>query len=150
MYERMLSQSLDKHSPRWKPLHVPASYKSMDRRIAKQMAKTNWFKSREEQGKEKTIQPAESSRRKEKQKETGENIPERRLEDQLVGEHSRRMEGEGTDQNEYSRRMDGEGSTKRKVRGPGREKITLGGKKRLEKAARKKEKRKSNRQEVKG
>ena len=76
MYEGMLSQSLDKQSPRWKPLHVPASYKSRDRRIAKQMANTNWFKSWEEQGKEKTIQPAKSSRMKGKQKETRENIPE--------------------------------------------------------------------------
>ena len=49
-YERMLSVSLDKDSPSWKPLHLPTSYKAKERRVVKMMAKTNWFKSREEQG----------------------------------------------------------------------------------------------------
>ena len=49
-YERMLSGSLNKDSPGWKPLHLPTSYKAKERRISKMMAKTNWFKSREEQG----------------------------------------------------------------------------------------------------
>ena len=51
-YERMLSLSLEKDHPNWKPLHMPASYKSKERRMAKQVAKTNWFKSRKEQEKE--------------------------------------------------------------------------------------------------
>ena len=32
-------------------LHMPSSYKSKERRMAKQVAKANWFKSRKEQGK---------------------------------------------------------------------------------------------------
>ena len=46
-YERMLSLSKNKGTPNWKPLHLPTSYKSKRRKIAKMMAKTNWFKSRE-------------------------------------------------------------------------------------------------------
>ena len=47
----MLSLILEKDHPKWKPLHIPASYKPKERRMAKQAAKANWFKSRKEQGK---------------------------------------------------------------------------------------------------
>ena len=53
-YERMLSGSMNKLEPGWKPLHMPASFKSKERRTAKMLAKANWFKSRQEQGKEST------------------------------------------------------------------------------------------------
>lgn len=53
-YDRMLSVSRDKTDPKWKPIHVPASFKSRERRISKLLVKTNWFKSREEQGKTRT------------------------------------------------------------------------------------------------
>ena len=65
-YERMLSGSLDKGSPSWKPLHLPTAYKAKERRVAKMMAKINWFKSREEQGLEtnhpsrRSLQPSDS------------------------------------------------------------------------------------------
>ena len=45
-YERMLSTSRNRKEPGWKPLHMPASFKSKERRTAKMLAKTNWFKSR--------------------------------------------------------------------------------------------------------
>ena len=49
------SQTRD--SQGWKPLHLPTSYKARERRVVKKMAKTHWFKSREEQGLE-TSQPS--------------------------------------------------------------------------------------------
>ena len=44
-YDRMLSVSRDKTDPKWKPIHVPASFKSRERRISKLLAKR---KSRDE------------------------------------------------------------------------------------------------------
>ena len=42
-YDRMLSVSRDKTDPKWKPIHVPACFKSRERRISKLLIKTNWL-----------------------------------------------------------------------------------------------------------
>ena len=42
-YERKLALSLDKTSPKWKPLHPGAKFDQSGRRKRKMMAKTNWF-----------------------------------------------------------------------------------------------------------
>ena len=47
-YERLLSLSLDRKNPRWKPLHMAGSWNSRNRRMAKLRAKDNWFKGRAE------------------------------------------------------------------------------------------------------
>ena len=43
-YERLLSLSKDRRSPRWKLLHMAAGWNARNRRIAKQRAKTSWYK----------------------------------------------------------------------------------------------------------
>ena len=43
-YERLLSLSKDRINPNWKPLHMTARWNGNNRRIAKQQAKTNWYK----------------------------------------------------------------------------------------------------------
>ena len=47
-YERLLSLSKDTNNPKWKPLHLSASWNSRNRLTAKLLAKTNWFKGRSE------------------------------------------------------------------------------------------------------
>ena len=47
-YERLLSLSKDHQNPKWKPLHLAAKWNSRNRRIAKQLSKTNWFKEKTE------------------------------------------------------------------------------------------------------
>jgi hypothetical protein len=47
-YERLLSLSKDKGNPRWKPLHMAAGWNAKNRRIAKQRAKTSWYKGKSE------------------------------------------------------------------------------------------------------
>jgi hypothetical protein len=48
-YERLLSLSLDKTSPRWKPLHVPGSWNASNRRMAKQKSRSSWFKGKKQE-----------------------------------------------------------------------------------------------------
>ena len=43
-YERLLFLSKDKRNPRWKPLHMAAGWNARNIRIAKQKAKTSWYK----------------------------------------------------------------------------------------------------------
>ena len=45
-YEKKLKLSRDLANPRWKPLHVPASFYATARRHQKLLAKGNWFKKR--------------------------------------------------------------------------------------------------------
>merc|ERR1711940_489215 len=59
-YERLLSLSKDKGNPRWKPLHLSAGWNKRNRRIAKQMSKTNWYKDKPE------VEPPTDPRREEK------------------------------------------------------------------------------------
>ena len=47
-YERLLSLSLDKQNPRWKPLHMAGSWNSRNRRMAKLKSRDHWFKGRVE------------------------------------------------------------------------------------------------------
>ena len=117
-YERMLSGSRNKDSPSWKPLHLPTSYRAKERRITKMMAKTNWFKSREEQGLDSNQQVEGVSRYK-----AGSIMVKEPTVDRAGVK---------------------EGGSKK--RGGERPTLSLGGKKRLEKATKKKERRKVNRQ----
>ena len=59
-YERLLSLSKDKGNPRWKPLHLSAGWNNRNRRIAKQMSRTNWYKDKPE------VEPPTDPRREEK------------------------------------------------------------------------------------
>ena len=47
-YERLLSLSKDIGNPRWKPLHLAASWNAKSRRNAKKLSKTNWYKGKSE------------------------------------------------------------------------------------------------------
>ena len=47
-YERLLSLSMDKKNPKWKPLHMAAGWNARNRRIAKQRSKTSWYKGKSE------------------------------------------------------------------------------------------------------
>ena len=47
-YERLLSLSKDIGNPRWKPLHLAASWNAKNRRNFKKLAKTNWYKGKSE------------------------------------------------------------------------------------------------------
>ena len=47
-YERLLSLSRDTTNPRWKPLHMSASWNSRNRRVAKQLSKSSWYKGKTE------------------------------------------------------------------------------------------------------
>ena len=57
-YERLLSLSKDRKNPKWKPLHLAASWNSKARRVTKMLSKTTWFK---EKGKEVIRTPAAAS-----------------------------------------------------------------------------------------
>ena len=130
-YERMLSGSMNKESPGWKPLHLPTSYKAKERRMAKMMAKTNWFKSREEQGLE-TCQP-----------------PGRSVQPSGRDVHppgTTRETPRGVKVTEPTVERAGGQAGGRKKRGHDMPTLSLGGRKRMEKAVRKRERRKINRQ----
>jgi hypothetical protein len=124
-YERMLSVSLDKDSPNWKPLHLPTSYKAKERKVVKMMAKTNWFKSREEQGLE-TTQPSGRIHPAGRPNITPGGV---KVMEPTVEEAGKLESGVWS-----------------KKRGGNKPTLSLRGKKRLEKSAVKKEKRKVNRQ----
>ena len=47
-YERLLSLSMDKKNPKWKPLHMAAGWNARNRRIAKQRSKASWYKGKAE------------------------------------------------------------------------------------------------------
>ena len=130
-YERMLSLSLNRDNQGWKPLHLPTSYKARERRVVKMMAKTNWFKSREEQGLENNQPPGrcfQPSGRIVHPSGTSIDTPGGvKVMEPTVG------------------RAGSQGRWKKK-RGDDRPTLSLGGRKRMEKATRKKERRKINRQ----
>ena len=44
VYERLLSLSKDVHNPKWKPLHMPASWNARNGRMVKMSANTTWYK----------------------------------------------------------------------------------------------------------
>ena len=88
---------------------MPASYKSKERRTAKMMAKSNWFKCREEQGK--SVQP------------TGMRIPPpRRVQDEGFQQDGGLTTEEPGQTVEHSRRTESE---QMKKRGPGRPTLSV-------------------------
>ena len=131
----MLSGCMNKLEPGWKPLHMPASFKSKERRTAKMLAKATWFKSRQEQGKDVhpsgRVQPNPSGSSLEESPKT---ITASRMS----------MEEGGINENVPTGSMSNT-VIKKKMRGPGRPTLSLGGRKKLEKVTRKKERRRVNR-----
>ena len=117
-YERLLSLSKDIHNPKWKPLHMPASWNNRNRRIAKMTAKTTWYK-----GKKEVPPPTKSS------PQEGGDEKSSKDEDKIR---------EGTFQQDGNQRK----SKKSKKRGSHRGTITLGGLKKIEKAKKRKIKQK--------
>ena len=143
-YERLLSLSKDTTNPKWRPLHMAGSWNSRNRRMAKLKSKNNWYKGKQEveqpegqvsglDGKQKSSSRMETSQ--------AENSPENsNLTDQSAS--ANRMEsseGEG--------KQSGRGMVKnrKKKRGPDRQTLTLGGKKKMEKNLKRKMKQKMNR-----
>ena len=135
-YERLLSLSKDQQNPRWKPLHLAAKWNSRNRRIAKQLSKTNWYKDKSE------VDPPTSSQQEDQK--SGFSIHK---DGKMPDEKSQvQDEPENLAPEEYLK--DGEGdqkagksrSRKSKKRGPGRGSITLGGLKKVENAKKRKQK----------
>ena len=145
-YERMLSLSKNKETPNWKPLHLPTSYKSKERRISKMMAKTNWFKSREEQGKEK-IQPVGRFTQPSDVQPSGSGSQPTEVGDQPAG-ISIQPSGTrgGVMDKEPTVGRNGRAEGWKKKRGKDKPTLSLAGRRKMEKAARKKERRRINRQ----
>ena len=118
-YERLLSLSKDLNNPKWKPLHMAASWNSRNRRIAKQRSKTNWYK-----GKEEVEPPTTSSTGGggDHPSQKADKVPRK-----TTPEKSSLKAGKG-----------------RKKRGEKRDNITLGGLRKVEKTAKRKEKQRIN------
>ena len=113
-YERMLSKSRNRNEPGWKPLHMPASFKSKERRTAKMLAKTNWFKSRQEQGKDVQDDPVSTEGRKVR------NPAGSSLEESPMTINASRMGMEEGGMNVLTGSLSGNKSGSKKMRGPGR------------------------------
>ena len=136
-YERLLSLSRDKSNPRWKPLHMSASWNGKNRRIAKQLAKTNWYK-----GKTLVDPPASNH-----QAENKNNNKTTNNSDNITTNQEEDSQNPSTPMQGACRKGKGDltrtGKAKKR-RGIKRENITLGGLKRIEKATKRKEKQKVN------
>ena len=59
-YERLLSLSKDIGNPRWKPLHLAASWNAKNRSNAKKLSKTNWYKGKSQVEPPTTASPDEN------------------------------------------------------------------------------------------
>jgi hypothetical protein len=104
------------------------------------LAKTNWFKSRQEQGKDVQNDPVSTEGRKVR------NPAGSSLEESPMTINASRMGMEEGGMNVLTGSLSGNKSGSKKMRGPGRPTLSLGGRKRLEKSTRKKERRRVNRQ----
>ena len=127
-YERLLSLSKDVKNPRWKPLHMPASWNARNRRVAKMSAKTSWYKGKKEvelpssqlEGNDEPSSHQDESSRMEGREDTSSHQEE---------------EPQPVDQKTMNK-------TRNKKRGKDRGSITLGGLKKVEKARKRKMKQK--------
>mgnify|MGYP001487967323 FL=1 len=136
-YERLLSLSRDPSNPKWKPLHLAAKWNPRNRRIAKQLAKTNWFKERSE------VEPPLSSQQEDlncrfsihKDGKGPVEKPETIQDGQKQNEDFQKAGQQ--DQVDGKVRQD-----RTKKRGSNRRTITPGGVKKVEKAKKRKERRK--------
>ena len=114
-YERLLSLSLDTSNPKWKPLHMSAGWNERNRRIAKQRVKNGWYKGKTE------VDPPDRTSSLE---EEGHTVRGSRLDTTLTVP----VRGKA------GKTVKKVGIKSKKKRGPGRESITLGGLKKVEKA----------------
>ena len=111
-YERLLSLSKDTTNPKWKPLHMAAGWNARNRRRAKEMSKTDWYK-----GKTEVEPPPRSTSLQEDPTCMKDAVPE---------------------VEEPGRKTTPSLKAGKKKRGPGRVILTLGGKKKVEKALKRK------------
>ena len=117
-YERLLSLSKDTNNPKWKPLHMAAGWNAKNRRRAKELSKTKWYKGKTEvEPPPRISSPQEDPTCMRDAKPDGEEL---------------------TGKTTPSRKA---GNAKKK-RGPNRAILTLGGKKKVEKALKRKMKNK--------
>ena len=140
-YERLLSLSKDLSNPKWKPLHLAAKWNPRNRRIAKQLAKTNWYKEKSE------VEPPPSSQQEElncrfsihKDGKGPAEKPELVQDDQKQdADSSEEFQKVGQQDQVDGKARQG----KNKKRGSNRRTITLGGLKKVEKAKKRKERQK--------
>ena len=96
------------------------------------LAKANWFKSRQEQGKDVQNDPVRTEGRKVR------NPAGSSLEESPMTINASRMGMEEGGMNVLTGSLSSNNLSKRKMRGPGRRTLSLGGKKKLEKAMSKK------------
>ena len=144
-YERLLSLSRDTTNPRWKPLHLSASWNSRNRRLAKQLSKSSWYKGKTEvEPPTLSNLPGGSSNRKDDKRDktgtenhasTGDKEAEKVFNSSEIENKERTLHRAGQEKEKRS---------KKKKRGGDRHNITLGGLKRVEVATKRKEKRKLN------
>ena len=111
-YERLLSLSKDTTNPKWKPLHMAAGWNARNRKRAKDLSKTNWYK-----GKTEVEPPPMPSSLQEDPTCMRDGVPE-----------SEELPGKTTLSQKAGK----------KKRGPNRAILTLGGKKKVEKALKRK------------
>ena len=146
-YERLLSLSKDRLNPKWKPLHMSARWNGKNRRRAKQLAKTNWYKGKV------PVEPPPSNHKADLESASNQQEgSEQKYDPYRTGDNTTTSQGvellrnsDSCCQEEYNKHKTSSVREKKKRRGEKRENITLGGLKRVEKASRRKEKQKINR-----
>ena len=111
-YERLLSLSKDTNNPKWKPLHMAASWNAKNRKRAKDLSKTSWYKGKTE------VEPPPN--------------PSSPQEDPTC------MRDGGPESVELSQKTTPFRKAGKQKRGPNRAILTLGGKKKMEKALKRK------------
>ena len=143
-YERLLSLSKDLGHPKWKPLHLAAKWNPRNRRIAKQLAKTNWYKEKSE------VEPPNPSRQEDRCAKF--SIHKDGLGPEEKTEHVQDNNEKQSEQEMFQKdgeAVQGDGKTKQnlktKKRGPNRRTVTLGGLKKIEKAKKRKERQRVSR-----
>ena len=153
-YERLLSLSRDRDNPRWKPLHMAANWNAKNRRTAKRMSKTNWFKGKS------VVEPPSSNQRGDSSTTSPDNNEEYDAQYNHQGVDSNNSEDKNYDAptdesgkyddpsinkggpNHWGGK-DRDGMSKKK-RGLNRKNITLGGLKKVEMATKRKAMQKLN------
>ena len=140
-YERLLSLSKDRENPKWKPLHMSGSWNGRNRRVAKQLAKSSWYKGKVPVEPPPTNHQAGPSQEDNINKNncgTGDNASTSQEGDDLEQNSGCHEESKGKSEKTRPAKA-------KKRRGVRRENITLGGLKKIEKASKRKERQKINR-----
>ena len=150
-YERLLSLSLDTKNPKWKPLHMSATWNARNRRMAKQRSRTSWYKGKEEvepppnpssQEEGQSSQSSQSS-----QEEASRSQPNLQEADHGLTSLQATLATSGDQAENMEQEVDGNqeqkaGNKRKKKRGPEKGNITLGGLKKVQTAMKRKAKNK--------